>query len=137
MTDTNYGILLKKETTVVGEVTDMSFPEIIREDIEKTNHSSGGLKEFISSGLKEISEFTVSLNTVQAQFTAIEADVSAGTIATYHIHFPVALGITNWVFSAFPKRIAMQGADAQSPDVLKMDVVFRPTGDILFSGSGV
>lgn len=134
MTDSNYGILLKKATVTVGEITNLGMPELITESIEKTNHSSGGNREYISGLLSEIAPFTLTLNMVQANLTILDADRQAGTVANYQIEFPAPLALDAWVFDAFPTNITMQDADAQSPDVLMADVTFRPTGAITFSG---
>lgn len=134
MTNTNYGILLKKAAVLVGEVTNLGFPELIQEAIEKTNHSSAGVREFVSSQLKEVAEFVVSINAVQAGLTILEADLSAGTTATYNIEYSADLDLLNWAFTAFPTNIALQDADAQTPGVMSYDVTFRPTGDVTISG---
>lgn len=134
MTDSNYGILLKKATVLVGEITNLGFPELITEAVEKTNHSSGGNREFISSKLSETGEFTFTMNVVQANLDIVDADRQAGTVANYQIEYPAALALDAWVFDAFPTNIAMQDSDAQSPDVLTADITFRPTGGITFSG---
>ena len=134
MTDSNFGILLKKATVLVGEITNLGFPELTTPEVEKTNHSSGGNREFISGKLSEVSEFTFTINAVQANIDIIDTDRLAGTIANYQIEFPVDLAMDALTFNAFPTSIAYQDADAQSPDVMMADITFRPTGANTFSG---
>ena len=129
MTDalTNYGTLLKKATTVIGEVVVLDPPELLNEAVEATNHSSGGYREYIPSQLKELSEFTATVNFVTA--SGIMNDVVAGTKATYSIEFPDD-GTTTWTFDAYVTGFKPESADASSPEALKATVTFRPTGTV-------
>lgn len=135
MTDTNYGILLNKDAVLFGEVTNLGIPELMVEAIEKTNHSSGGVREFISSKLKEVGEFTFTVNATQAVVDDVNDDLDDGTISTFHIQYPADLAMNDFFFSAFPTSLAMQDADAQSPGVLVADVTLRPTGAVTISGA--
>lgn len=135
MTDSDYGILLNKDAALFGEVTNMGIPEILTEAVEKTNHSSGGVREFIPSKLKEIAEFTVTVNLTQTVLDDVNDDIDGGTISTWHVQYPADLGLNDFFFSGFPLSIAVQDADAQSPGVLMADVTLRPTGAVTISGA--
>ena len=131
MAVTNYGILLKKSTTLVGELTNLSFPTISTPAVETTNHSSAGVREFISGALTELGEFTVTINAVQAALDTLETDRRAGTVAGYTIEYTQSAGgLDDWDFSAIVTEIAVQDADSMSPDVISVDVTFRPSGDL-------
>lgn len=134
MTDTNYGILLKRETVLLGEITNLGLPPISTEALEKTNHSSGGVREYIPSGLKEVGEFAFDLNITQASMNTILVDIDNGTISEYTIEYPADLSLSDWVFNAFPITYAAGDADAQAPGVLSANVGFRATGNVTTSG---
>lgn len=124
--NTNYGTLLKKGSTVLGEITVLQAPEFMNETVEATSHASGGWKEYISGGLKGVGEvnFTCNMTNV-ATVSGMMTDLSAGTKASYNITFP---NTTVWTFDAFVVKFQPQSADAQSPEALKADVSLQPTG---------
>ena len=123
---TNYGTLLKKATVVQGEVTNIQPPSLSNPSVEATNHSSSGWREFISGGLKELSEFTADVNfTSGVTVSGFLTDVNAGTAASYSLTFP---NTAVWTFNAIPTSFQPASADAASPDALKATVTLRPTG---------
>ena len=123
---TNYGTLLKKDTTVLGEVVSIEPPELMNEAVEATNHSSGGWREFISGGLNELGEFTATVNfTSGVTISGFEADVIAGTVDSYSLTFP---NTAVWSFDALPTSFKPDTADAQTPDALTATITLRPTG---------
>ena len=135
MTDSNYGINLKRDGTLLGEITNLAFPEISTESVEKTNHASGGVREYIPSRLKNVAEFTVTLNTTQTLVDTINDDIDAFTVSAFLIEFPAVLALNGWSFQAFPLSLALQDSDAQTPDVLSANVTLRPTGAVTISGA--
>jgi hypothetical protein len=130
MAITNYGILLKKASTSVGEMTNIELPKISTGSIESTNHASSGLRTYIPDGLIEAETFQATFICTKANYDLVKTDIDAGTVATYSIDFPAASGITDWSFSCFPISIELGTADATSPDLLAMIVEFRPSGDV-------
>lgn len=128
MAASNFGILLKKASTVVGQVVNLGLPEISTEMIEITNHSSAGVREFLPSGVIEVGEFTADILLTQAQLAIIKGDIDNKTSATYNFDFTAGQALTDLSVTAFPTKIETGDADAQSPDVLKAKVTFRPTG---------
>lgn len=136
----NYGTQLNKETspgndtyTVVGEVTNLDFPELMNDPIEVTHHSSGEFREFIAGSLKEVAEFTATLNyltTASGLMYDWFNDVKRG----YQIVFNNAVAV--WEFNAYITKIQPVGADAQSPEATQIDVTFRPTDSLVISGAG-
>ena len=54
---TNYGTLLKKASSSIGELVSIDPPEYSNPAVESTNHSSGGVRTYVSSKLREMSEF--------------------------------------------------------------------------------
>lgn len=135
LAESNYGTLLKigdggtptEVFTVIGEVVSIDPPELVNEAIESTNHSSGGWKEFISGGLKELTEFTATINFVDVDITALYNLAVAGTPKNYQIVFPDN-GNTTWTFAALVVSVKPLSADAQSPEALQAEVKFQPTG---------
>lgn len=124
---TNYGALLKKSTTVIGEVVSLDFPELTNEALESTNHSSGGYKSYISGKLIELTEFSATVNFTS--ISGIMTDLVAGTEGSYGIYFP-DVDTTTFTFGAYVVGFKPETADATKPDVLKATVRFRPTGTV-------
>lgn len=129
-TSTNFGVTLKKGAVSVADLTNIDFPKVSTGAIESTNHSSGGYREYIPDGLIEVETFSVTAIGTKAVYTAIKADIDAGTTATYKLDFTVASGITDWSFSCFPVSIEITTADAQSPDIVEFNVEMRPTSTL-------
>lgn len=128
---TNYGTLLKKATTVLGEVVSINPPKLTNATVEATNHSSGGWREFVSSMLRELEEFTAVVNfTPAVMVSGIVIDLQAGTKASYSITFP---DTSVWTSDCYVTGFAPETADAQNPDALKAEVTFRPTGTPTFA----
>lgn len=126
----NYGVRLKvgsPYTTDVGEVVSLDIPEIVAEALEATSHSSGGWKESVSGNLKELVEFTATINFTSAYIATIYADLAAGTVKSYQVQFPDD-GLTKWTFDAIVTGLKPLSADAGSPEVLQAEVKFQPTG---------
>jgi hypothetical protein len=134
----NYGVILGKEDSsggtysVIGEVVSVDFPELLNPEIEATNHSSAGVREFISGGLQELSVFKAVMNYVSADAAPLITVVGAGTKAKYQVLFPNTQFIN---FSSLITGFKPMTSDAQSPDVLKAEITFRPTDSFLFMSS--
>lgn len=130
---TNYGVTLEigdgatptEAFTSIGEIISIEAPELINEAVEATNHSSGGWKEYISGGLKEVSEFKATINYVSTDAASLIGKVEDGTKSNFKMTFP---NTDVWVFSALVTTFKPLGADAQSPETLQAEVTFRPTG---------
>ncbi len=114
--------------TELAEVISIVPPEIIQEAVEATNHSSGGYKEFISNGLKELGEFSVTVNFLPGHAVAsgIANKVITGAVGNYQIEFPNDI---TWTFGALVTNFKVSEMDAQNPEVLTADLTFRPTGE--------
>jgi len=128
----NYGTLLKKGTTTLAEVVSITPPSVTNEPVEVTNHGSGGWKEYISGGLKELGEFKVKVNWIPnngqyAVASGILYDVTNGVKATYSLVFPTSPA-TTWSFDCYVVEIAPEEIDAQNPEGLGATITFRPTG---------
>lgn len=130
MANTNFGIILKKGSSSVGSITNLGFPKISTGEVESTNHSSAGVREYIPNGVLEVEKFSVTIVATLAGYASIKTDIDAKTFATYSIDFTTASGITDWSFSCTPISIALGTADSQSPDLFEMVVDFRPSGDV-------
>ena len=127
MTVTNYGTLLKKATTSIGSVVSIDPPEYMNPAVESTNHSSGGVRKFVSGGLRQMAEFKVTINYEIADIAALTTDLVAGTKAAYTILYP---DNSSQRFQAIPTSIKPQPADAQKPEVLKAEITFQPSDSL-------
>jgi hypothetical protein len=130
--NTDYGTILGKLDSAsaypaLGEVVSIDPPEFMNSAVEATNHSSGGFREFISGGLKEMGEFKATLNAVPANVATLVTDLAAGTKSRYQIAYPNGHKQT---FGALVTAIKPLTADAQSPDVQKIEVTFRPSDSV-------
>jgi hypothetical protein len=127
MATTNYGTLLKKATVSIGEVVSIDPPEYMNPAIESTNHSSAGVRTYVSGGLREMAEFKVTINYVIANIATLVTDLVAGTKAAYTITYPDA---STQRFQAIPTSIKPQPADATKPETLKAEITFRPSDSL-------
>lgn len=126
MAKTNYGVVLSVNSTPIGEMVTIEPPEITNLALESTNHASNGYREFISSNLIEVNEFTVTIHYVVASGAYNPLDkVTSGSKDTYNLSFPNG---ANWSFDALVTGFKVLEADAQNPDTLKAEITFRPTG---------
>lgn len=126
-TTTNYGTLLKKATTSIGELVSIDPPEYSNPAVESTNHSSGGVRQFISGKLREMSEFKATINYDIANIALLVTDLVAGTKAAYTILYP---DNSSQRFQAIPVAIKPLTADATKPEVHKAEITFRPSDSL-------
>jgi len=129
MEQTNYGVILGKQDSTsayptIGQLVSIDPPEIMVAAVESTNHGSGGVREFISGGLREIGEFKATINYVKANIASLYTDLAAGTKSRYQVAFDSLNAIK---FGAIVTGIKPLGAVAKSPDVLQAEITFRPT----------
>jgi hypothetical protein len=124
MANTNYGTVLKKATTVVGDIVKMTSPKITSGSVETTHATSGGRKTFIPDGLVTIEPFKVTIYTDVATLALLEADMLASTVATYTVDYTSGSGLTDRTFSAFVQEIKSSKADAQNPNAQTVEVMF-------------
>jgi hypothetical protein len=140
MTDaiSNYGVILGKEDssggtyTAIGEVVNVDPPEAQNPPVEATNHSSGGVREYIASMLMELTPFKAVVNYVSADIAPLTVDMVAGTKSGYQVLFPNTQFIN---FSSLITGIKPLPADAQNPVVLKAEISFRPSDTFTFLSS--
>jgi len=126
---TNFGVALKKDTSLIGEVIVLEFPEVSNPQVEITHHTSDG-KEFVSGEVVEVGTFKATINFIVTA-SGILNDVLNGTSGSYSIEFPNSIGI--WSFTATPVGFKPLTADSQNPEALKADVTFRPSGNVSLS----
>ncbi len=130
MASKSYGTVLKKGSTVVGEIVSTGVPEIKVDKAETTNHSSGGWRTFIPAGLRELGDFELTLNATGSMVTSIYTDMTAETISTYTVSYPTVTtgSLTDWSFTAFPTSIKIQDAKADKPEAMQVKVKYQPSG---------
>jgi hypothetical protein len=132
---TNYGVILGKQDSTnayptIGEVVSIDPPEMLNPAVEATNHGSGGVREFVTSGLAEVAEFKATLNYVKADIAVLYADLRAGTKSRYQIAFDSLNAVQ---FGAIVTGIKPLPADAKNPDVLQAEATFRPSDSFSIS----
>jgi len=124
---TDYGVLFKKGTTTIAEVINVAPPKDTTPAVEATSHSSGGVREYISTLLTGLSEFQATLNFISdATQDQIRTDKAAGTVAAYSIVLPGGMG--TWTGNAIITGFQPAAADAKSPKPLTASVWVQPTG---------
>lgn len=121
---TNYGTILSDSDGKIGDVVSIDPPEFMNPAIESTNHSSGGKRQYVTSGLQEMAEFKATINYEIADIAQVVTDLKAGTKKAYTITYPNAHKQT---FLAIATGIKPQPADATKPETLKAEITFQPT----------
>jgi len=139
MTGTSdYGVLFQRSASIsgtyadFGRYVDVGFPELSMDEVDGTNHGSGGVQQFLMSRLLKMSDFDVVFIMDSSMLTTAYNDLSAGSSAWYRVTYP---GTTSskapWQFESFVKAVkADKSADATKPEMLKASVTFRPTGGV-------
>ena len=137
MTDySDYGAILASGSVAAGTyvnvagVIKIAPPAIKNEKVESTNHSSGGKKQFISSGLTEIADFKVNLSADKTILGNFATNVQSGSAYFYRITFPNS---ASWVFPSLLTALEQGEADAQNPKLMTADVTFSPSGSLVIS----
>lgn len=100
------------------------FPEITTDELDSTNHSSGGYAESVPSGLVRVGDITMSVLEESGNFATFQTAMVNKTVATSVIEN----NLTTLTGSSFIVSVKMEDADAQSPDVNKLTVVLAATG---------
>lgn len=114
----------------LGEIRKITLPEIVNSSLDSTNYSGGGWKSKISSGLKEIPPFPVTINFLTSA-SAMIADVVNGTSKQYKVTYPNS---TNWTFDALVTRFKVNDADIGSGgEVLRATLTFETSGSPVIS----
>jgi hypothetical protein len=137
MSGTNYGILLKmgdgsspEVFTTIGELSSIEPPALTHVVEEATTHDSSGWRTYIGTGLRELEEFTCMVNLDWSDDThdwesGLASLVLSGASNNFQLVFP---DTRTWTFGAIVVSIAPEEADATSPEVLKAEITFQPTG---------
>jgi hypothetical protein len=108
-------------------VVSIDPPELTNASVEATNHASGGWREFISGGLKELSEFSILVNMASGTSSSMQGALTTGSSASYAIEFTDE-ELSIWTFNALVTGYKPEPADATAPEALQATITFRPTG---------
>lgn len=119
----NYGVTISRAGAGLAGIVNIDMPEMAMEAIETTAHDSGGWRTFIGSGLKELSEFTITVSYQDGE--SFSTDMLAGTSRAYVITFP---NTVTWSFSGLVTKVKPSDAEASSPEELLLEVTFQPSG---------
>lgn len=138
MTDTtNFGSLLYVQTTsgsassgsAIAELIKLEPPKIKHPKINTTKHGTvNTTATYIYSGVIEIDDFKATLSYSGSSVDTLLTNMTSGTTGYYKIAFPNS---KNWYFSALVSEFQVEGADAQSPEILQASVTFSPTGPMI------
>jgi hypothetical protein len=100
------------------------FPELTTDELDATNHSSGGYAESVPSGLIRVGNITMSVLEESGNFATFQTAMVNKTVANSVIENNLAT-LTG---SSYILSVKQEDADAQSPDVNKLTVVLAATG---------
>lgn len=124
MSYTNYGIVFKKGSTIVGEIIRINAPSI-ETGKKEISHATTGKRRFIPTGLITMSDLVVTINGNISDIATLYADLLAGSSSTaYTIDFPSATSFGDWTFNSFPTNIKANDTDANNPDAMQVEVTF-------------
>ena len=120
----NYSSTWLFNGAAIGVCMVIDFPEITTDKIPTTNHASGGVREYIPSGLVGLGEVTMSVIAASGVKSTITTALANKTVATNVI----TNGVDTFTFSGFILSAKPESADAESPDANKFTVVVAATG---------
>lgn len=130
----NYGSKLCEvvsgSATEIAGLVKLAPPKFKNEKLDATTHDSGGWKEFISSNLVEIEDFTATYafdNTVVSKYFSY---FTSGCVANYEIQFPNSV---KYDFSALITEFAPGEADSNKPELTTVEVTFSASGSMVVS----
>jgi len=123
MAEKALGTKLKKGTTEIGELTSIGGLELSADTIETTTLSSDGWRTFIQ-GLKDAGEVSVSGYLDPTQHQGLYDDFESGTVGSYTIEFPPALG-AKWSFSAI---VTGYSTGAELEDLVSFEATLKVSG---------
>ena len=127
---TNYGSTITFAGVTIGKGQVHDYPEVLTAKVDVTNHGSGGVAEFIPSGLVTLGEITLSILLESGIFSAIKTYITNKTTGTVVIS---GGGVDTMTFTGFFLSIKRETADATSPDADKATVVIAATGGLTLS----
>lgn len=128
-TFSNYGSTFTKGGSSIGPCIVVDFPEISTEKKEMTNHASGGVREYIPSGLVGVGDITLSVLAQGNNIASMYSEMAAETVSECIVANPS----DTMTFQGFYTSIKEEAADAQNPDLVKLTVVIACAGFINFS----
>lgn len=121
---TNYGSTFTFNSVSIGKCIIVGFPEVVMDDAETTNHSSGGFAESIPAGLVRVGDLTLSVLNETGVYAALRLLQTNKTVATA----VVGNGLDTITGSGWIRSVKAEDADATDPDANKLTVVVACTG---------
>lgn len=122
------GTTIKTGVNLIGEITNIGEISLEADMIDVTTLAQAdGYKEFIP-GFIDSGELPISGNLDTSDTNgqaAMLADMNAGTLGSYTVTFPTAMGAT-WTFSGYVKSFKSGGADTGG--ALKFEAVIKISG---------
>jgi hypothetical protein len=129
MATSDYGATYTFNSSSIGELLNVDYPEVATDAVETTNHGSGGVREYIPSGLLGVGQFTLLILAASGTLGTLDTAIDNKTVA----NSVIANGVDTLTFSSFIVSYQLESADAQSPDADRITVVVQPTGAITLS----
>lgn len=133
------GTVLKLNGTAIGQIMDITGPQLSTDTDEITNHSSPDQTEEFIATIKRTGEvsFPLVFNPDAAAHAALFAAWDDRTKDDYIMNYPDSAGVAgggaSWIFSAYCTGFSMA---APVTGHLSADVTLRVTGSPTFSPSG-
>ena len=125
-----FGVIVKIDVsatlTAVAGLLDVDFPEFEKYVADMTDHSApGGYTEYISTGVREVKEFSMTLawDSSSATHTAIIAAFDSDSTVNMSIEDPAGSEVI-----AFAAHIRKLGRIAKQRDGYKCTVTVQPSG---------
>lgn len=122
-----FGTTIAKGVTTIGTLTNITPPEVAADTIETTVlDSTSGFRTFIQ-GMKDGGEVSIQgyFDTADAGQLAVSSALTAGTVDSYTITFPSAIGAT-WTFDAVVTMF--KTGEANIDDPLGFEATLKITG---------
>lgn len=130
-------LLLMRGGLAIAEVVYIQPPKKIGAALDATSHTSGGLREMVSSELHGYSDLTIGVNFISdGTQDLLNADIDAGLPQTYSVVFPFGLGLL-WSGPAYVTEFAPQSAVASGPKAFAAAYTLRPAGTRWWLAGGI
>ena len=123
-TYSNYGSVFQYPSGTAYPALVVDYPEFTMEAKEVTNNLSGGVDEYIYSGLQKRSPVTISILGRPGSYATLKAfETSKSTNCCV-----LSDSVETETGQALVTSVKKEAADQQNPDAVKLSIVFQWTG---------
>lgn len=122
-TYSGYGSVFQYPSGTVYPALVVDYPEYMDDLAEITNDTSGGVQEFIYTGLQKTSPFTISVLARPGAYTTFKAfETSKSTNCAV-----LSDSVEMETFNALVKSVKKEPNDQQKPDAVKLTITLQKT----------